>query len=1691
MDATLVFNELMYNSPDNSETREFVEFHNQMGVDLDVSDWRVADGISYRFPVGTIVPAGGYIVLAKDPAIMTPVVGQPVLGPFEGRLSNSGERLELRDRNQRLMDVIEYDDQTPWPLEADGAGASLAKRQRLTRSDEPTHWGSSILVGGTPGRANFSDQSPAVPPVDLRPENVQVVLNEVAALGTSDFFVELANRGPQSQDLSGMRLISGGTVVYTFPAGSTLGGSGLVAISTSGQGLPVNLEWVALASADGNQVLDAVDTSQQAQGRYPDARGPFRNEQVATPGRPNTVALQDAVVINEIMYNYRPEAAKAAIPPALERTPVVTLNGTWRYNESGEALPMGWEKSSHALGGNWKSGPGLFGFETNPVVPPGIGTTFVDPITTGFITYYFETDFQVTAEQLAGAAQLFLRHVVDDGAVFYLNGVELTRFNMPAGPVDSTTVATATINNATGSDPIAVPAAALVAGKNRLSVEVHQRTAGSNDVLFGAELSVARQLDNGTPPKPFLENPEEWIELYNRSSKAVDLGGWKFDQGVDYEFPAGTVIGPGEYRVVARDAETLRASRPAIAPRVLGSYDGQLSNGGEWLRLLDANGNPADELRYHEDGQWPAAADGEGSSLELRDPLADNANGNAWSASEESHRAVWQTYSYRGVAARSSLGPDGRWQEFVLGMLDDGEVLLDDIQVIQDPGGQAINLIQNGTFEADVVGETPAKWRAIGNHRQSLVVMDPDNPANKAWKLVATGATEHMHNHAETTLKIGDAIATIQNGTEYEIRYRAKWVTGSNQLHSRLYFNRLARTTPLQQPDRHGTPGEVNSTRVANIGPVYQHLIHAPVVPEENQPVTVSVDIMDPQRIASATVWYSVEGGTWQQVPMTFAGGDRYQGVIPGQAAARVVQFYVEALDGNGAVSTFPQRGKDSRALYKVQDGLTSSTGIHNLRLVVTPADGDFLHADVELMGNGGVGATVIHNETHVYYDVNLRTSGSQRARPYQPRLSFAIGFHSDQQFRDVYSSITLDRSESVGYGQREHIYHHAMNRVGGLPTEYHDLFHIITPKREHTGGAEAQLARYSDLFLDEQYENGGSGQLYEYELTYFPTTTKGGGPEGRKLPQPDDVAGVNIRYISPNKEDYRWAFLNKNNRQQDDYSQLIEFTKVMSLPTTEFAAQASTVLDVDQWLRAFAFGVMTGHGDNYLSDGAQHNLQMYVRPTDGRVLLFPHDLDAFFDPNRPLIGNEDLRRLLRDPTNSHMYYGHVNDMIETAFNGEYMKRWTDYWKTLLPAQNFSQHQADLVRRTNVASASLLRTAPKVDFALTAAPATVDTPFALLTGTGWVNVREIRLARSNQPLRVQWTSNTGWQVEVPLTPGPNAIQLDAYDFQGKPIGSVKADVATTATMDLKKALRITEVNYHPSDPTREELTALPSATSSSFEFIELTNVSALPINLLGTQFAAGLSTVFPSTELAPGESAVLVSRADAFRLRYGSSTRILGDFGNKTLSDSGEQITLYSPFHEPLASFSYRDADDWPAAADGEGYTLSLLNPAALVDAMEYGQGTRWTASERRDGSPGRVLLDGDMNLDLARNASDIDRLYVAIRAQDQAFDLDRSGATDQDDMDHLVRDVLRSTYGDSNFDGRFGSSDLVQVFARGQYEDGVRGNSGWADGDWNGDGDFDSRDFVLAMQEGDYEAKPAAVDWVAASLAQDRKVKK
>jgi hypothetical protein len=117
-----------------------------------------------------------------------------------------------------------------------------------------------------------------------------------------------------------------------------------------------------------------------------------------------------------------------------------------------------------------------------------------------------------------------------------------------------------------------------------------------------------------------------------------------------------------------------------------------------------------------------------------------------------------------------------------------------------------------------------------------------------------------MHNHVGTTLKQGASYHAINPSQTYSISFRAKWLRGSNRLHTRLYANRLARQTLLNMPSTGGTPGAVNSRAVGNIGPTFDALAHSPVVPAAGVPATVSVRVADSDGVAGVQLFTAVNG---------------------------------------------------------------------------------------------------------------------------------------------------------------------------------------------------------------------------------------------------------------------------------------------------------------------------------------------------------------------------------------------------------------------------------------------------------------------------------------------------------------------------------------------------------------------------------------------------------------------------------------------------------------------------------------------------------------------------------------------------------------------------------------------------------------------------------------------------------------
>jgi len=189
--AQVFFSEIMYHPVEkeafdangtpvldiSNDVHEFLELHNAGATPVNLSGWRLSGGIEFDFPPGASIPAGGYVVIAKDPARLAavPQYGlntNQILGPYSGQLGNEGDTLRLRDAAEDVADAVSYSPAFPWAISADALGAgddwtglnsynyqyrgrSLERVSLSHPANDPANWlASPLATGPTPRRAN-------------------------------------------------------------------------------------------------------------------------------------------------------------------------------------------------------------------------------------------------------------------------------------------------------------------------------------------------------------------------------------------------------------------------------------------------------------------------------------------------------------------------------------------------------------------------------------------------------------------------------------------------------------------------------------------------------------------------------------------------------------------------------------------------------------------------------------------------------------------------------------------------------------------------------------------------------------------------------------------------------------------------------------------------------------------------------------------------------------------------------------------------------------------------------------------------------------------------------------------------------------------------------------------------------------------------------------------------------------------------------------------------------------------------------------------------------------------------------------------------------------------------------------------------------------------------------------------------
>lgn len=184
------------------------------------------------------------------------------------------------------------------------------------------------------------------------------------------------------------------------------------------------------------------------------------------------------------------------------------------------------------------------------------------------------------------------------------------------------------------------------------------------------------------------------------------------------------------------------------------------------------------------------------------------------------------------------------------------------------------------------------------------------------------------------------------------------------------------------------------------------------------------------------------------------------------------------------------------------------------------------------------------------------------------------------------------------------------------------------------------------------------------------------------------------------------------------------------------------------------------------------------------------------------------------------------------------------------------------------------------------------------------------------------------------------------------------------------ALAVTEIMYNGG--------ARPGDTYSvsAYDFIELHNFGAAPVDLRGMSFVRPRFDFANSAiqTLGPGEHLVLGYNLAGLRERYGDLPNLAGQFGS-SLSDTRLTIELVGSLGEPVLQAKYEDS--WYPETDGQGYSLVLVDPKS--DPATWITKEAWKPSAEIGGSPGRAdgpvvvpnQMPGDVSQDAILNITD------------------------------------------------------------------------------------------------------------------------
>lgn len=1366
-----------------------------------------------------------------------------------------------------------------------------------------------------------------------------LVLSEIHyhPLGDGIEFVELYNGGTHFEDLDGMRLT--GEIGFEFPAGTRL---------HAGDVLVVALDPVALRTASG-----ATNVLGPYSGRLGNDGGTIRMR-----------GKRDDVLF-EVEYGTRhpwPVAADGAGPSLVLVRP-----------SYGPSDARAWA-ASEAVGGS----PGRL---ENRVANP-----WREVVINEWLSHTDEPqlDFVELYNRSAGAVDLSGCILTDDPST--------NRFRFPSGTTIPARGFLALDQSQLGFRLSAAGESLyLYSPDGRRVIDSVRFDAQENGVSSGRQPDGASEQRRLAAPTPsaanatwrpervviseLLYNPisgdddDEYVELYNRSGAALDLSGWRFTSGIDLTIPQGVSVPAGGRLVVARNVARLRSRHGHLnAGNSVGDYGGTLSNGGERLALAmpDAITSTNElgavtsetvwidvaEVTWEDGGRWGRWADGGGSSLELIDLDADPRRASNWADSDETGKGTWTTVEFTGTLDNGNGGfPPDQLQVTIQG---GGEALVDDVQVIRV--GTTVNLVSNGGFE---LGTLPSAtgWTLQGNHTESFVQATGAAVGTRCLHVKAQGRGDTGFNRIRTPLAAG-----LSDGSRATIRARVRWVVGWPEVLFRIRGNWLEMPAQLAVPTNLGTPGLANSRAVANAGPAIWEVTHSPVLPRASQAVTVTARVSDPDGIADVRVIGRVDGvGTAVTVllrddgafPDSVAGDGVFSGNISGRSASTQVAFRVEARDSAGiAVTTrFPSDAPVRECLIRWGEPVPIGSLSHYH--MWTTAATEAARSQTSALNNTFRDLTLVYGDQRVIYNASFKDKGS----PFHSGAGdFYIVTPEDDELLGT-SDLAISSTGNGGNEDsnlREQVSFWIAREIGSayLNRRYVRLYRGGNLYREVMEDTEEPNGAYAERF----YSEGIEPDLYKIEdwFEFQDDGTSFSNVDATLQPFYSPTGTTNLKAAR-----YRWAWRKRAvERSANEFTNLLELVTVANAAQSTYEAGVSQLVDVDQWMRVFAFERIAGNWDSY---GMGRGKNMYAfKQTGAPWRLFPWDVDftlgggsngatdGLWGANDPTINRmydtPAFRRLLWqayiDAINGPLRAGPAGEQID-ARNRLLINNGIPSANAAAVKQYVEARRAHIEGQINANSVAALEITSN-----NGANLTVNTPSVTLTGRAPLGVRTIEVNGVAYPVR--WTGFNDWSMLVPLGQATNNLSLVGLDPYGRAVAGATDTirVVTTGTIQrLQDFVVLNEIQYDPAQPGAGFIELFNQSTTTPFD------LSGLRIDGVGYTFPDG-------SVIAPGAYLVLAGDTGVFADTYGTTIPVFGEFPG-ALDNDGERLSLVRP--DPtggnaetiLQTVRYSDRMPWPTNAAGFGPSLQLVDPRRSVHRL-----ANWAATATNDVNrvtPGRL----------------------------------------------------------------------------------------------------------------------------------------